>query len=73
MEESSENEEIANIEEVSMPPVEIVVVAHNPDDWFAEVLTSFAVQNYPNLKVTILSTGPIEPIQQIADEYLPES
>ncbi len=73
MEESSENEEIANEEEVSMPPVEIVVVAHNPDDWFGEVLTSLAVQNYLNLKVTILSTGPIEPIQQIADEYLPAS
>ncbi|MBB33047.1 MAG: hypothetical protein CL455_05305 [Acidimicrobiaceae bacterium] len=72
MEESTVKEEITELDEISMPPVEIVVVAHNPDSWFKEVLASFAVQNYPNLKVTILTTGPIEPVQTIASEYLPQ-
>ena len=73
MEESTVKEEITELDEISMPPVEIVVVAHNPDSWFKEVLASFAVQNYPNLKVTILTTGPIEPVQTIASEYLPQA
>lgn len=73
VEESTGKEEITELDEISMPPVEIVVVAHNPDSWFKEVLGSFAVQNYPNLKVTILTTGPIEPIQTIVSEYLPQA
>ena len=73
VEESTVKEEITELDEISMPPVEIVVVAHNPDIWFKEVLGSFAVQNYPNLKVTILTTGPIEPIQTIVSEYLPQA
>jgi len=73
VEESTAKAEITKLDEISMPPVEIVVVAHNPDSWFKEVLGSFAVQNYPNLKVTILTTGPIEPIQTIVNEYLPKA
>ena len=73
VEESTVKEEITELDEISMPPVEIVVVAHNPDSWFKEVLGSFAVQNYPNLKVTILTTGLIEPIQTVVGEYLPQA
>jgi len=73
VEESKVEEEIASLDEISMPPVEIVVVAHNPDSWFKEVLGSFAVQNYPNLKVTILTTGPIVPIRTTVSEYLPQA
>jgi GT2 family glycosyltransferase len=39
------------------PPVVAVLVAHDPGDWFGDVLASLAAQDYPNLKVLVLSTG----------------
>jgi GT2 family glycosyltransferase len=39
------------------PPVVAVLVAHDPGDWFDDVVASLAAQDYPNLKVLVLSTG----------------
>ncbi len=73
VEESTLEEKTTDHGGTLMPPVEIVVVAHDPDEWFKETLGSFAVQNYPNLLVTILSTGPVDQIEEIVSEYLPNS
>ena len=63
VEKIKDNEEKIESERLLLPPVEIVVVAHNPDEWFSEVLASFAVQNYPNIRVTVLATNSIESIE----------
>ena len=39
------------------PPVVAVMVVHEPDLWFDEVLTSLEQQDYPNLRVLVLVTG----------------
>jgi GT2 family glycosyltransferase len=39
------------------PPVVAVLVAHDPGEWFDDVVASLAAQDYPNLKVLVLSTG----------------
>lgn len=73
VEKIKDNEEKIESERLLLPPVEIVVVAHNPDKWFREVLASFAVQNYPNLRFTVLATNSIESIEKLAAEYLPQA
>ncbi len=40
-----------------MPPVVAVSVVHEPGDTFAEVLSSLAAQDYPNLQHLVLITG----------------
>ena len=52
---SRENKSAENA--LPYPPVDIVVVAHNPDEWFGDVLNSFAIQDYPDFNVIILTTG----------------
>lgn len=39
------------------PPVVAVMVAHEPGDWFAEVLAGCAAQDYPNLRLVAFLTG----------------
>jgi GT2 family glycosyltransferase len=39
------------------PPVVAVMVVHEPDAWFDDVLDSLARQDYPNLKCLFLVTG----------------
>ena len=58
---------------VAYPPVEIVVVAHASDEWFEDVLSSFAIQDYPDFKVTVLTTGDESTMQSFVSEYLPEA
>lgn len=36
------------------PPVQVVVVAHEPGPWFEQALTSLAAQDYPRYAVTVL-------------------
>jgi len=40
------------------PPVVAVMVVHEPGPWFDEVLDSIARQDYPNLRLLFLVTGP---------------
>jgi GT2 family glycosyltransferase len=42
------------------PPVVAVLVAHDPGEWFDDVVSSLAAQDYPNLKVLVLSTGTVD-------------
>ncbi len=58
---------------VAYPPVDIVVVAHNPDEWFGDVLTSFAIQDYPDFNVIVLTTGEESTMRNFVFESLPEA
>lgn len=40
-----------------MPLVVVVVVTHDPGDWFDQTLESLASQDYPNLRVVVFDTG----------------
>ncbi len=40
-----------------IPPVVLVVVAHNPGDWFGEALTSMADQTYPNTSILVIDAA----------------
>jgi len=43
------------------PPVVAVMVVHEPGDWFAEVLNSLAVQEYPDVRLVALVTSTTPP------------
>ena len=58
---------------VAYPPVDIVVVAHKSDEWFEDVLTSFAIQDYPDFNVIVLTTGDKNKMRSFVSEYLPET
>ena len=58
---------------VAFPPVDIVVVAHNPDEWFGDVLNSFAIQDYPDFNVVVLTTGEESQMRYFVHEYLPQA
>jgi len=68
---SRENKSAENA--VAYPPVDIVVVAHNPDEWFGDVLNSFAIQDYPDFNVIILTTGEERQMRSFALDYLPQA
>jgi GT2 family glycosyltransferase len=54
--------------EVAAPRVEIVIVAHEPGDWFEEALSAAAVQDYPRLDVTVLTTGGDEELRAMVED-----
>ena len=58
---------------VAFPPVDIVVVAHNPDEWFGDVLNSFAIQDYPDFNVVVLTTGEESQMRNFVHEYMPQA
>ncbi len=58
---------------VKAPPVEVVVVAHDPGPWFSESLSSLAAQDYPRLHVTVLATEASTAIAQQVRLALPNS
>ena len=47
-----------DIETPEAPPVVAVVVVHQPGAWFDEVLAAYVAQDYPNLRMLFLLTGP---------------
>lgn len=47
-----------DVETPEAPPVVAVVVVHQPDAWFDEVLAAYVAQDYPNLRMLFLLTGP---------------
>jgi len=53
------------------PPVVAVMVVHEPGDWFAEVLNSLAVQEYPDVRLVALVTSTTPPgvIDQIRSTH----
>ncbi len=58
---------------VAFPPVDIVVVAHKSDEWFEDVLISFAIQDYPDFKVRVLTTGEENEMRDFVSDHLPEA
>lgn len=58
---------------VLYPPVDIVVVAHESDQWFEDTLTSFAIQDYPNFNVVVLTTGGESEMSDFVSGYLPDA
>lgn len=74
MDDLTENSESELIKEsFTFPPVRIVVLAHNENDWFRESVASFANQNYSDKQLTVLSTGGIDWIETIVSQYFPEA
>ena len=58
---------------VAFPPVDIVVVAHNPDEWCGDVLNSFAIQDYPDFNVGVLTTGEESQMRNFVHDYMPQA
>lgn len=55
------------------PPVVAVVVASDPGEHFAEMLSSLGNQDYDNLSVLVVDAGSAEPIADRVAEVLPEA
>lgn len=57
----------------AVPPVVLVLVAHNPGDWFRETLESIAAQTYPDLSVLVLDAGSDDDPAPLVAEVLPRA
>ena len=68
-----DNENQNAIETFTLPPVQIAVVSHNENEWFQESLASLANQNYPDKRLTVLSTGDLESVRSLVEPYFPEA
>ncbi len=73
MEHSLSTEDKSAENAVAYPSVSIFIVAHNPDEWFGDALTSLAIQDYPDFDVTVLTTGDESEMQVYVSEFLPEA
>lgn len=58
---------------VAAPPVEVVVVAHEPGDWFDEALHSIVAQDYPRFETVILAAGQSEVIRERVEAIAPRA
>ncbi|MFT7648823.1 MAG: GT2 family glycosyltransferase [Candidatus Poriferisodalaceae bacterium] len=47
------------------PPVVVVLVAHDPEEWFDEVLDGLASQDYPQLAVLCVDTGETDVTEKV--------
>ncbi len=54
-----------------LPTVAVVMVAHDPGDWFEEALASLAAQDYRALVVLVVDAGSAEPIVRRVASVLP--
>lgn len=52
--------------QLSAPPVVAVLVAHDPGDWFDEVLGALAEQDYPRLGTLILDSGTTDIAERVS-------
>lgn len=52
--------------QTTAPPVVAVLVAHDPGDWFEEVLASVAAQDYPQLGTLVVDTGSTDVSERVA-------
>jgi GT2 family glycosyltransferase len=50
----------------SAPPVVAVLVAHDPGDWFDEVLHALAAQDYPKLGALVVDSGEVGVADRVA-------
>ncbi|MCU1453446.1 MAG: hypothetical protein JWN46_1592 [Acidimicrobiales bacterium] len=56
---------------MTVPPVVVVVVTHDPGDWFRETLESLADQTYPDLSVLVIDAKSAEDPTPLVAEVLP--
>jgi GT2 family glycosyltransferase len=56
-----------------IPPVVIVMVAHDPGEWFEETLASLAAQDYANASVLVLDAASTVDVRARAATVLPEA
>ena len=57
----------------AQPPVVVVVVAHDPGDWFEETLRSIEAQTYENLAVLVVDAGSEDPVAARVAAVLPDA
>lgn len=57
------------------PPVVVVMVAHDPGDWFDETLASLASQDYPSLSILVIDAGSADgaAVERRLDAGLPDA
>ena len=56
-----------------LPPVVVVVVAHDPGDWFEASLRSIDEQGYANLSVLVVDAGSREPLAPRVAAVMPDA
>lgn len=59
--------------DVFVPKVQLVLVTHNPGEWFEEVLLGIAEQDYASLEVTVVDTTRRAVIEEKVKSLLPQS
>ena len=59
--------------DIFVPSVQLVLVTHDPGDWFDEVLLGIAAQDYKSLDVTVVDTTRRASIEEKVKSVLPES
>lgn len=57
----------------ALPPVVVVVVAHDPGDWFEQTLASIDAQTYANLSVLVIDAGSHQPLAARIAAVLPDA
>ena len=60
-------------EPAAQPPVVVVVVAHDPGDWFEATLRSIDEQTYENLAVLVIDAGSAQPVAARVAAVLPDA
>lgn len=56
-----------------LPPVVVVVVAHDPGPWFEATLASIRDQTYGNLSVLVIDNASSQPVADRVAELLPDA
>lgn len=59
--------------DVFIPKVQLVLVTHDPGEWFEEVLQGIAAQDYKSLDVTVVDTTRRAAIEEKVKSILPNS
>ncbi len=54
-----------------IPPVVVVVVAHDPGEWFTDTLASLAGQTYPNTSILVIDTASAQDLAPVIAEAAP--
>lgn len=55
------------------PHVQVVVVAHDPGEWFAATLGAIAEQHYDNLSVLVVDAASVVPVAERVAAVLPDA
>ena len=70
---ASSSPTVGAADDLPAPPVVAVIVAHNPGDWFASTLGSFAAQTYEHLSVLVVDANSDDPVEGRVAAVLPDA